>query len=96
MQLLWPQIIMAAEAQQRARNDALSLLLTGQTFSGAAAASVTMGDDDVRLLFADTMLGPRGALRPKAGESARDLFDQARPEFGADSRSSAVNIAKSF
>ena len=37
-----------------------------------------MADDDVRLLFADTMLGPLGALRPKAGESARDLFDQVR------------------
>jgi hypothetical protein len=35
-----------------------------------------MAAADVRLLFADTMLGPLGALRPKAGEAARDLFDQ--------------------
>jgi hypothetical protein len=30
MQPMWPQIIIAAEAQQRARNDALAMLLTGQ------------------------------------------------------------------
>jgi hypothetical protein len=30
MQSMWPQIIIAAEAQQRARNDALAMLLTGQ------------------------------------------------------------------
>ncbi len=50
--------------------------IPSQTASGASSASVTMAAADVRLLFADTMLGPLGALRPKAGEAARDLFDQ--------------------
>jgi hypothetical protein len=67
--------------------------IPSQTASGASSASVTMAAADVRLLFADTMLGPLGALRPKAGEAARDLFDQVCVHVGRNVDGERVVIA---
>lgn len=83
---LLQQLVLAAETAQRARDEALALLLAGNNIpaSGSDSASSSssssshgsLSQADAYLLFANHIFGPLGAPLPRVGESVRELVEQ--------------------